>query len=234
MRRPNVKNDKNDTSSAYRRHARARVNGDRGWKCHFCHSQHPRTSIPRKPRPAVLRCGRNPRLSRPCRNRLRVPAYSPARSVHSFHDWNKVLPAAQPSSRRSQHSSIQVPIASSASRSESVASRTAFGGASRRCCHSRQPQIIHHRMPGHSALSLSPRSQSRSAWRYCHHERQQVKAAPDCLVDRSQVRLVVAGNPQLELRHKLEKILTHEAGANSITAGQRIDLASAQRRPSSV
>ena len=56
-------------------------------------------------------------------------------------------------------------------------------------------------------------------------ERDQVQPAPDCLVDRPQTRLMIAGDQQLELRSVLEKILSHEARGDLIAAGQRLDLA---------
>jgi hypothetical protein len=51
-----------------------------------------------------------------------------------------------------------------------------------------------------------------------------MKPTSDCFVDRSQMRFVITRDPQLELRHKFEEVLSHEPGRYPIAAGQCLNL----------
>jgi hypothetical protein len=56
-------------------------------------------------------------------------------------------------------------------------------------------------------------------------ERNEIEAAPDCLVHRLEARLMIASDDQLELRRILEEILPHEPRRNLIAACERLDSA---------
>ena len=123
-----------------------------------------------------------------------------------------------------QHSSAHLASASSEWRYSPVAAVTASGGCRPFLCHSRQPAIIHARMPGHSALRHSASVPSRSLVG-CSRKGDQVEPSSDCFVDGSQSWFMIAGNCQLELRRELEKVLSHEASRDRVATCQCFDAA---------
>lgn len=135
-----------------------------GGSCgHHSGTESRRSSIPANPRPEFLRTATNPRVSSAWVKRRWLPIYSPAFVAHRFQSVKSVPLDSQACGLRWQHwqhSSIQAPTASSASRYAAVASRTAFGGASPMRRHSTQPWIIQRSIPGHSALSFLGKSRS--------------------------------------------------------------------------
>jgi hypothetical protein len=70
-----------------------------------------------------------------------------------------------------------------------------------------------------------------------HGEGDQVQPAPHRLVDVANGGLVVAGDDQLELRHKFEEVLPHEPGRDLVATGQRrpcsVSVAVTRRAPRS-
>ena len=151
---------------------------------------------------------------------LRTESLKPAALAHSAHEANNRLDEDQASLARSHRSSIQAAIASSLLRYSAVAAVTASGAAKPFDCHLRHPSTIHARIPGHSAFSFSVRVGVAFLGGDGHGERDQVKPAADRLVHAAQARPVVAGDKELELRDKLEKVLAHEPGRDTVAARQ--------------
>ena len=90
-------------------------------------------------------------------------------------------------------------------------------------CHSRQPLIIHARIPGHSALSSSAR--------YLLTRSSGIVTANGMRLNRRVIALLTVrslgmwlpSKQQLELRKEIEEILAHEARRDFVAAGQFLD-----------
>ena len=115
-------------------------------------------------------------------------------------------------------------VVSWSSKYSSVASVTIAGGARPMRCHSRQPSIAQRRIAGHSALSFSGRSGSRSSGGIWTSEGHEQHAAAHGLVDVVEAGLVVADDPQLELGDEVEEVAAHEACGHLVAAGHGLDL----------
>jgi hypothetical protein len=76
-------------------------------------------------------------------------------------------------------------------------------------------------MAGHSALNRQLHVAFLGG--YLHQEWHQQHAPPHGIVDVIEPRLVVADDPELELRGEVEEIAAHEAGGHLVTAGHGLD-----------
>src|SRR5215813_8427698 len=57
-----------------------------------------------------------------------------------------------------------------------------------------------------------------------HGKRQEVKAAPDSLIDSFESRAMIASDYQLELRSELKEVLTHEPSGDTVASSQVLNL----------
>jgi hypothetical protein len=151
-----------------------------------------------------------------------LPTNSPLSSAHAFQEANSAEAGSHQVDLRSHRSSIHAAIASSASKYAAVASATAIGFARPSACHFRQPSTAHCRIPGHSVLSFSVRSLSRSSGGMVmlngmRWNRRRIASST------LQSRFMVPRDDKFESRDEFEEILPHEACANMIAAGQALD-----------